>query len=25
MTLPIEYEGEIIFILHYDRKTYVFA
>jgi hypothetical protein len=25
MTLPIECEGKIIFILHYDKKTFVFA
>jgi hypothetical protein len=25
MTLPIEYEGKIIFILHYDKKTFLFA
>ena len=25
MTLAIEYEGKIIFILHYDKKTFVFA
>ena len=25
MALPIEYEGKIIFLLHYDRKTFLFA
>jgi hypothetical protein len=25
MALPIEYEGKIIFLLHYDKKTFLFA